>query len=87
MLSMLILSMQGFIKGVYRRSKLNLKLIFEIQFFKPKISISTIAFLRSLLVYCSQDYTLKTSVMVIIKQPHSNKENGSKCICVVCTEM
>ena len=41
----------GLIQLVYQRSKLNLKLSFETQSFKPKISISTIVFLQSLLVH------------------------------------
>ena len=56
--------------SIYQSSKLNLKLSFETQSFNPKISISTIVFLQSLLVYCSQDYIFKTSVMDIIKPPN-----------------
>ena len=46
-----------------------------------------LVFLQSMLVYCSQDYILKTLVREIIKQPHSNMEKRLKCICIVCTTL
>ena len=46
-----------------------------------------LVFLQSMLVYCSQDYIIKTLVREIIKQPHSNMEKRLKCICIVCTTL